>query len=259
MSGLLDDQHIKEMSGSYEFYRDFHSVEQAVSFAEMLEANRIPYKLERSQTLLDAAIVGHGLVPPALIKIRSCDFTKLNEILREKVMNDPHLLDDHYLQQLDDKELIDIVRNPIDWNVEDVAVARRILSEAGHLHSEGACGTFQQKNKRRIEERQKGQPGVDRFFAFYMVFVLLGGFLINPFFLIGGIGMGWYYWQDKTIDNQGGKFYTFEKNTRFNGKVIFYIGWLSLFVGALLIFRVNIAKSLSLNQRTQHFGIVSVL
>ena len=243
---LLDDQHISEMSGSYEFYRDFHSMEHAGVFAEMLEANRIPYKLEKSQMLLDAAIVGHGLIPPALIKIRSCDFTRLNEILRENVMNDPHLLDGHYLHQLEDKELIDIVRNPIEWNVEDVAVARRILIGRGIPIPKEHVDHFNKKNNEKL---RKGKTANLSWIAFYIALVLLGGFLINPFLLVGGIGMGWYYWQDKTIDNQGVKFFTFEKNTRLYGKVIFYFGWVSLLFGALLVYRVGISKTLGVNQK----------
>ncbi len=256
MSDLLDDQHIKEMSGSYEFYRDFHSLKQAEEFAAILDLNRIPYKLEKSQTLLDAAIVGHGLIPPALIKIRSYDFTRLNEILREKVLNDPHLVDGHYLQQLDDKELIDIVRNPIEWNVEDVAIARRILGDRGIPIPREHVEHF---TKKINEELRKGKKANPLWLVFYLAFVLLGGFLINPFLLIGGIGMGWYYWQDKTIDNEGGKFYTFEKNSRLYGKAIFYFGWLSLLIGVLLFFRTGISKTFGLSQQTQHFKIVSVL
>ncbi len=241
---LLDDQHISEMSGSYEFYRDFHSVEQAEAFAELLKTNRIPYKLEKSQTLLDAAIVGHGLVPPALIKIRSSDFTRLNRILREKVLSDPQFVEEHYLQQFEDKELIAIVRQPNVWNVEDVTTARRILNDRGiPIPKEHVEDFIRQINA----ELRKGKKANPAWLLFYLALVLLGGFLVNPFFLIGGIGMGWYYWRDKTIDNQGVKFYTFEKNTRFYGKVIFYFGWLSLFIGALLVYKIGNSKTLILH------------
>lgn len=237
---LLDDQHISEMSGSFEFYRDFHNVEQAEAFAALLSINRIPYKLEKSQTLLDAAIVGHGLVPPALIKIRSSDFTRLNRILRERVMSDPYFVEGHYLQQFDDKELIAIVRQPNDWNVEDVTAARQILNDRGIPIPKEHIENF---NKKINAELRKGKKANRAWILFYLALVLLGGFLVNPFFLIGGIGMGWYYWRDKTIDNQGAKFYTFEKSTRLYGKLIFYFGWLSLFLGALLVYKVGSSKS----------------
>ena len=253
---LIDDQHIREMSGSYEFYRDFHTMEHAKIFAQMLEVHRIPYKLENSQTLLDAAIVGHGLVPTALIKVRSSDFKRVNNLLREKVLNDPSYIEDHYLHDLDDKELIAIVRKPTDWNVEDVTVARTILNQRGIPIPIEHIEDFTKKINAELHKGKKARLG---WLCFYLVLVIVGGWFINPLFLLGGIGMGWYYWQDKTIDNQGVKYFTFEKQSRFYGKMIFYIGWISVLLGAFLIYRNSISDSLSIYQPTQHFQVESVL
>ncbi len=230
---LLDDQHIKELSGSYEFYRDFHSMGHAEGFAQILVENRIPYRLEKSQTLLDAAIVGHGLVPPALIKIRSGDFKKVNEILRQEVLNDPAYVEDHHLQQMDDKELIAVVRHPNEWTVEDVTVARRILNNRGIPIPKQHIEDF---NKKINEELHKGKKASLALLLFYLTCILIFGVLTNPLFLVAGVGMGWYYWQDKTIDNQGVKFFSFEMDTRFYGKVIFYFGWVLLVAGAAFKF-----------------------
>jgi hypothetical protein len=114
-------------------------------------------------------------------------------------------------------------------------------------------------NKKINEELRKGQKGHLGWMAFYFILATVGGLLVSPFFLLGGIGMGWYYWQDKTVDNEGGKFYTFEKNTRFYGQVIFYLGWLSILAGALLLYFGNGPKSLSIHQHTQQFQVESVL
>ncbi|HHM20984.1 MAG TPA: hypothetical protein ENJ20_03070 [Bacteroidetes bacterium] len=253
---LSDDQHINEVSGSYEFYRDFHSVEQAGEFARMLEENRIPYKLEKSQTLLDAAIVGHGLVPPALIKIRSSDFKRLNELLRNKALGDRAFIENHYLQQLDDKELIAIVRRPNEWTVEDVAVARQILNDRGIPIPPEHVEDF---NNKINAELRKGKRASLSGVLLYLVFVLLGGLFVNPFFLIAGIGMGWYHWQDKTVDNQGNRFFTFEKKTRYYGRLVFYIGWVSLLLGALLVYLRSISCLVVFIQPAQHFPVESVL
>ena len=252
---LIDDQHIREMSGSYEFYRDFHSIEQAEAFAEILNSRQIPYRIEKSKTLLDAAIVGHGLLPPALIKIRRMDFSKTNELLRETALKNPDYIEQHYLQEMDDKELIAIVRQPVDWNVEDVAVARKILNDRGIPIPKKHVEDFTKKINAELRKGKKGHVG---WMVFYFLLALAGGFFIYPLFLLGGLGMGWFYWQDKTVDNQGGQFYTFEKNTRFYGQVIFYFGWLSILAGALLIYFSSISKSLSIHQRTQHFRMESV-
>lgn len=217
----------------YEFYRDFHTIEYAERFALLLQEHNVPYRLEKGKTLLDAAIVGHGLVPPALIKIPSEQFKVVNEILRQSVLDDPAFVENHYLQQMDDKELITMVRNPTDWTVEDIAVARRILNDRGipipKEHIEAI-------NLRINQELHKGKKAEPTTLLIYSMLILVGGLFLSPFLLLAGVMMGWYYWNDKTVDNQGYKYYTFERSTRNMGKAIFVLGWFALIVGAVLNF-----------------------
>lgn len=252
---LIDDQYIRAMSKRYEFYRDFHSLEQAEQFAELLSVHQVRFKLEKSQTLLDAAIVGHGLVPPVLIKIHPADFLKVNNLLREQALENPAYVDGHYLQQLDDTELIAIVRSPVDWTVEDVAVARQILNNRGIPIPKEHVEVITKKINAELRKGKKYNP---LYMLFYFSLILLSGVIFNPFFLLGGIAMGWYYWKDKTVDNQGTKFYTFEKNTRTYGMLIFFLGWISLILGSWFFYNFGINKKLSTYQRTQHFQKESV-
>lgn len=255
MRNLLDDHHIWEMAGSFEFYRDFHNEEQASQFADLLTQNRIPFRIEKNRTLLDAAIVGHGLVPPILIKIRSIDFRKVNDLLEKEVLRNPAYIASHYLQQLNDTELIDIVRNPNEWTVEDTAVAHRILNDRGiPIPREHVAEFNQQKN----EALRKGRRGKPVWMVFYFLCILTGGILVSPLILLAGIGMGWYYWTDKTVDNQGVKFYSFDPGTRFFGKLIFYLGWFFLVLGGLLVYRTSLNTTLSFGKSMQHFPLRSV-
>ena len=232
----MDDQHIREMAGSFEFYRGFHSMAYAEEFAQFLQSKNIPCRLEKSRPLLDAAIVGHGLVPPALVKIRSRDFKKVNQILTESALKDPAYVEGHYLQQLDDRELIGIVRKPNDWTVEDAAVARQILNDRGIPIPREHVENF---NKKRNEELHRGKKANTGLMFFYFLCFAMAGLLFNPVFLAGGIILGWYYWKDKGVDNQGQRFYTFAKQTRFYGNIIFYLGWLSLVLKLLIVFQVS--------------------
>lgn len=249
MPEILDDEKIWKHRGSFEFYRDFHSVEKAEDFTKLLEKNGIPFKLEKSKTLLDTAIVGHGLVPPALVKVRTVDFPKVNEILEKEALENPHFLSSHYLRQMDDRELIDMIRNPDEWNVEDIAVARRILSERGIPIPKEHVEEF---NKKKNEALRAGKKAEVKWMYLSLALVIAGGLFVSPLFLLGGIGMGWYYWQDKTVDNQGVKFFTFERATRFYGKIIFYLGWLSLLVGGAMILWISNGKKLSENKRDRN-------
>ena len=236
-------------NNTYEFYRDFHSIEKAEEFTKLLEENGIPFKLEKSKTLLDTAIVGHGLVPPALVKVRSVDFPKVNAVLEKAALENPHFLSSHYLRQMDDHELIDMIRNPNEWNVEDIAVARRILTERGIPIPKAHVEEFNKKKNEALRAGKKAEP---KWMILSFALVVAGGLFVSPLFLLCGVGMGWYYWRDKTVDNQGVKFFTFEKTTRLYGKVIFYLGWLSLLIGGAMILWVSNGKKLSESKRSGH-------
>ena len=70
-------------SSKFEFYRDFMSIDEANVFADFLTDNRIEYSLEGSETIIDTAIVGNGLLPKAIIKIAPEDFKVVNAIIKE--------------------------------------------------------------------------------------------------------------------------------------------------------------------------------
>ncbi len=230
---ILDSDFSTAPDGEFEFYRDFINETQVADFVRILEAHRIPFRLEKSQTLLAEAITGHGLLPFAVLKLRPEDFKKINAILEKQVLANPDFIEIHYLQQFDARELLDVVKRPDEWTPEDVAVARIILAQRGiPIPAEDA----ERFRKKRNEKLRAGKKGNTFWMAAYLLSVVAGGVLFSPLFLIAGVGMGWYYWQDKTIDTEGRKFFTFEPNTRLAGQVIFYLGWVSLAVGFGLMY-----------------------
>lgn len=224
--GLFDDSH--QPSGDFEFYRDFFNAEQAGAFVEMLKENNIVYKLEKSRVLLDTAITGHGLMPFAVLKLRASDFSKVNELLVEHARNDHHFISNHYFQEYKATELLDVVQKPDQWTPEDVAVARHLLDKQGVVIPQSQVENFKQQ---RIETLRAGKKASPTWLITYLLFVLFGALILSPFFIIGGIGMGWYYWQDKTIDSDGNKYFTFDDTSRNTGRLIFYLGWVFLFAG----------------------------
>lgn len=225
---ILDSDFTTAPDEEFEFYRDFINQAQATDFVTILEENQIPYRLEKSRTLLAEAITGHGLLPYAVLKLRPEDFKKINVILEKRVLSNPQFIELHYLQQFNARELLDVVKKPDEWTPEDVAVARTILAQRGIPIPEKAAQQFRLKRNQKLRQGKKGNGF---WMGIYLLFVLLGGILFNPLFLIAGVGMGWYYWQDKTIDTEGKKFFTFEQNTRLAGRAIFYLGWISLAAG----------------------------
>lgn len=221
--GIFDEN--RHPTGDFEFYRDFFNGEQADAFAELLKDNKIDYKLEKSQTLLDASITGHGLVPFAVLKLRASDFSRVNQILAENARNDHHFIANHYFHEYKASELLDVVQKPDEWTPEDVAVARQLLENQGVSIPIEQVENFKQK---RIESLKAGKSASQAWLIIYMLFVVVGAVLLSPFFLIGGVGMGLYYWKDNTVDTDGSKYFTFDEPSRKSGQVIFYLGWVLL-------------------------------
>jgi hypothetical protein len=59
---------------------------------------------------------------------------------------------------------------------------------------------------------------------------------LSPLFMVGGIGMGWYYWRDKTHDSNGNSYFTYSPTSRNQGKMLFFAGWFLQALAILLYF-----------------------
>ena len=221
--GLFDDN--RQPTGDFEFYRDFFNGEQAGAFVELLTANKVPFKLEKSRTLLEGTITGYGLVPHSVLKLRASDFSKVNRILEESALANPAFLANHYFQDYKASELLEVVQKPDEWTPEDVAIARYLLDKQGVVIPEQQLAAFKRQRNETLKAGKKATPG---WVSIYVLFIVVGAFLLSPFLLVGGVGMGWYYWQDKTINADGDQFFTFEQASRNMGMLIFYLGWACL-------------------------------
>ena len=232
MSNILDEHLIPQYQNSKDFqpYRDFHNVEEAKAFGALLKEKGIPFSLEGSDTIIDSAIVGRGLIPKAILKIPASDFERVNQIIEEQLKSISFEdVKDHYLNQLDTEELLDIFKQPDEWTVEDTQIARVILNERGiEISSEEIAAQRQE----RFEAIRAGKKGTTFWMYFYFLAVALGLF-ISPFFIIAGIGMGYYYAYGRAVDPDGQKYYVYEPNTRLIGRIILY-GGTAVFIGILI-------------------------
>jgi hypothetical protein len=225
MSEILDDHLLEpkpEPSGEYEFFRDFFNAEQAAAFVEMLDERAIPYKLETTQTLLNSTIMGHGLVPHSILKLRAADFSLVNRLLMETAKNDEAFIANHYFQEYKAAELLEVVQKPDEWTPEDVAVARYLLDKQGVVIPEAQVEAYRMDRSSAMKAGKSVNPSM---VIFYLLLILAAAFLLSIFFLVVGVGLGLYYWQDTTIDSDGIKFFTFEPATRNLGLVVFGISF----------------------------------
>ena len=92
MDNILDEDFIKktnshEDDGTFETYRMFTHLSIAQDFVSILEENKIPYKLEKGQDLLDGSIIGNSIRPQIALKLAGEDFSKVNELLEQDIEN----------------------------------------------------------------------------------------------------------------------------------------------------------------------------
>jgi len=218
----------------FESYKRFHNAEQAKSYATLLADYNIPYLIEGSQTILDEAIVGSPLLPKVILKLRPEDFSRANQvIMSEMVAAEDFSVEDHYLNQLENEELLAIFEKQDEWEVEDIQVAQFILEKRGvPISSE----KIQVQREQRLETIRKGKSG-NRFFMLLYALSIALGIVIHPLFVIAGIGMGYYYAYGKSVDPDGNRYFTFDAPTRKYGKLVLYGGIVVLaFSVTLLIF-----------------------
>ena len=241
MDEILDDDFFERPKNEdlkkFKFYRGFHNMEEAREFAALLESHQVPYHAKKSQLIIDSVIVGTGLMPKVTIEIKPEDFPKVNAIIEDQISAvDFADVEDHYLNQMEDEELMEIFEKPDEWTVEDVNIAKIIARERGVRVSDSE---IQNARAKRLEEIRKGKSEGKTRMALYFLGMIAGVFInitiISLALILAGIGMGYYYAYGKSLDPDGNKFPAFDPDTRQFGKLIFYGGFLALMI-KLLIF-----------------------
>lgn len=233
MHDILDQEMAQE---EFEYYREFHSLEHAHAFTQTLRESDILFKLETpSDLLIDKAIVGQPLLPKAILKILPQDFPRVNELI-ERMVESNHIPEEHYLLEFSDLELFNILEHADEWSTEDVALARKILKERGLEVSSEQIYLMKEERFRKLRQ---GERGHWPWMLFYLVCILAGLVFFSPLFLLAGLGMGYYYWQDKNTDPGGRKYHTFDALTRRRGKYIFTGGLVVSILYVIFLFLVD--------------------
>ncbi|MBK8566287.1 MAG: hypothetical protein IPN76_23850 [Saprospiraceae bacterium] len=231
MSEILDDQFMgTKPTGEFEFFRDFFNQEQATAFSELLDAHEVPHKIEPIKTLLDNTITGTGLMPHSILKLRTKDFTKVNQLLADKALADKAFVEGHYFQEYTAAELLEVVQKPDEWNAEDIAVAKHLLEVQGIPIAQDKLQSIEDERRKSFELGKPFNLGTG---LFYITAVILTSLLFNHLFWVGGIGLGWYYWMDKSVYVDGKRYFTYDPKGRNIGKVIFFMACLALILSFL--------------------------
>jgi len=203
-------------------FRKFDDIALAYTLVELLKEHNIPYLLEEVPTTFD---LGFRTIDPALkenlLKIRSSDFDRVNQLLKEQAAIEINNVEaDYYLFGFSDDELIEVLSKADEWGAFDILLAEKILTDRGKNFSNETIITL---NKQRLEELRKPEISQILWVMIGYICAIGGGIL--------GIFIGWHLFsQKKTLPN-GEKVFEYNEDDRKHGKRIFYI---SVTVFALL-------------------------
>jgi len=220
---------------TFEYYRSFESKENAKAFTEFLTENEVEFLVDSPEVLIDKSIVGTGFLPKITLKIKSQDFEKVNELIAAQVEDTDIAAEGDYLNELNNEELIDILKNPDEWSIEDGIVAKKILAERGITYSDTEISTFKNDKLQQIRVGKKASPLT---LILYFLCILVG-FYIGIFFTLAGIGMGYYYGYGTSTDINGKKYFAYDKETQRYGKIILYVGLVGFIVQLFLLYRLS--------------------
>ena len=220
-------------------FQSFFTEDEAASVIEPLKENGIDYQLERSKELLDRAFIGDNLEKKVFLKIKSSDFSKANEILNARILQNITALEkDYYLFSFTNDELVEILRRPDEWSRQDFLIARKILGERGQYINEEMIKELRSK---RINElsREESEPTL----------TIIAGYILALFLSLVGLFFGLAFLTAKKNIPNGKKVFTYSRNTRKHGRNIVILSAVSLFLlvlneGRLVFFLIDLFNSL---------------
>ena len=220
-------------------FQSFFTEDEAAYTIQQFRENGIDYRLDRSKELLDRAFIGENLEKKFFLKIKSSDFTKANQVLDARILQNITALEkDYYLFSFTNEELIEILRKPDEWSRQDFLIARKILDERGEHISDDVINNLKSK---RINElgREESEP----------ILSIMAGYILALLVGIVGLFFGLAFLTAKKNIPNGKKVFTYSKSTRKHGRNIVILSAVSLFIllmsgGRLIFFFMDLFGSL---------------
>ena len=120
---------------SYKIVGYYFDSSQLDYIIETLKANEIHYKLsERTKSISPEIITGTIFEPNLQLEVLSTDFEKARKIFwfdLDTYYKDIDL-DSHYLAEMDDDALFNIIEHPDQFNLDEYYLANKVLRLRGH-------------------------------------------------------------------------------------------------------------------------------
>lgn len=213
------------MMDEFLVFRSFYTEEEAISLSEFFKEKGVDCSIVKYRPILDKVYVGINYHREFHVKIKSYEFNRANEILDHHInQNISEIGEDYYLHSFTDKELLEIIEKPDEWNNQDIVISKKILRDRGVTISDAE---FAEKKMDRIKKLEKPEREDG-------LFIILGYFF-SVFFGFFGIGFGLLLRNAKKTLPDGRKVFLYDNKTRAHGKNILIIG---LSITALVLFRI---------------------
>jgi hypothetical protein len=141
------------MEGKFVKYRSFNDKPLAIELYQKLSEAGIPVAWEDTEGFFDVTFANNEILHLYYVKLKQEDFKKADVILTNSVMEGDHQpIGDYYLFSFSNDELIDVLKNPHEWNAFDLYWARKILASKDIELNEDELN---QVKTTRIEELKK--------------------------------------------------------------------------------------------------------
>jgi len=210
-------------------YQKFNDQALAEELTVQLDEQQIPYLVEEQAFRFDPSLVLSNAPKEYAVKIKSEDFEKVNELLKQnETKNIEGVEKDYYLFDFTDEELMEVVTKADEWSAFDVVLARKILSDRGKPVSETAIAAI---NEHRLDELKKPEP--PQTFWVTVGYVIAITSIMLPFFVcVIGLFIGWYLSTFKKTLPDGERIFGYNESDRINGKRIFNL--------SIIVFVLNV-------------------
>lgn len=202
-------------------YRAFSDIEEAHSFAQLLNDNNIPYQFFDGNTSFDPSFSRSTLNYDFRIKLLASDFAKVDKLLESIYAKELACIDpEYFLFQFSDAELLDVVKKKDEWGQLNFLLACKLLKERGLSVEPQQVAAFE---KQRLSTLALPEKMNGSYIFWGYLFSILGGLI--------GIIMGWFLLnQKKTLPN-GNIVYMYAETDRIHGNRMVVIGFVLMVIG----------------------------
>lgn len=207
-------------------FKKYNNPEEAGVLVEILKKNNIEYELTSDTPSSDVLFAGNTMTEEIQINIKEQDFETVTKLQEEiNVITAETLEKDYYLFEFSDDELLDLLKNPDEWSLNDYHWAREILTIRGKDVDDGTIEKWQND---RLENLSQTETVSLKYLILAWFFCLMGGFI--------GIFMGRHLSSYKKLLPNGQKIYGFNQKDRKKGYQISIAGFIVLLIWIGILF-----------------------